>query len=107
MGAHYPVLRYPGNVSGNDAVQPGCLLGWDETGRPYEVIDAEYIPREIVVEDGGDDTQRVVDVRGRYTNVYLQYAQPENIRRQASELQASSLRIAQLGQRAGARVVGL
>jgi hypothetical protein len=62
VGAHYPVLTYPGNITGSDMVQPGALLGHDEIDRPYEVIDAEYIP--------GDDK----------TLVYLQYATTETLR---------------------------
>lgn len=57
----YPVLTYPGNITGSEGCQPGRLLGWDEIGRPYEVIDAEYLP---------DDDK---------TLIFLQYASPENI----------------------------
>lgn len=93
MGAAYPCLRYPGNVSGAEALQEGCLLGWDEVGRPYEVLDTEWIgcPDCDSYEDG---VCRERD--GGHTNVYLQYATPENIRRQAAELQASGMRIQKL-----------
>jgi hypothetical protein len=67
MGTQYPVLRYPGNITGADGAQPGALLGHDEIGRPYEVIDAEYI-----------DTP---DGVGGYTNVFLQYATPETLKK--------------------------
>lgn len=63
MGNHYPTLRYRGNVTGSDTAQPGALLGHDEIGRPYEVIDAEYIPEDDV------------------SNVFLQYATPDTLRR--------------------------
>jgi hypothetical protein len=61
-GQRYEVLHYRGNVTGSDTAQPGALLGADEFGRPYEVIDAEYDP----------DSDR--------TTVQLQYASPESIR---------------------------
>ena len=67
MGAAYPCLRYPANVTGAEVCQPGQLLGWDEIGRPYEVIDAEFIPDAEGSETG-------------HTNVFLQYATPETIR---------------------------
>jgi hypothetical protein len=85
----YPVLRYPGNVTGSDQAQTGAILGWDEVGRPYEVIDAEYIPLEKVVEDQGEAGLRVVDRRGGYTNVFLQYATPDTLRAAREQLAAS------------------
>lgn len=68
MTARYPVLRYPGNVTGSDQAQPGVILGWDEFGRPYEVIDAEFVP------DGSHFGEPA------HTDVFLQYATPEAIR---------------------------
>lgn len=43
----YEVLHYPGDVTAR--VRPGQILGCDEFGRPYEVIDAEYQHGHTVV----------------------------------------------------------
>jgi hypothetical protein len=76
MGAEYPVLRYPGNITGSDNVQPGSMLGWDEVGRPYEVIDTEFIPDRVDVDYDGSGYV----AEAGHTNVYLQYATPETLR---------------------------
>lgn len=44
LSEQFGILRYAGNITGSDDVQPGRLLGHDEVGRPYEVVDAEYDP---------------------------------------------------------------
>lgn len=62
MPQRYEQLHYRGNVTGADRAQPGQILGHDELGRPYEVLDAEYEP----------DSGR--------TTVNLQYATPDNLR---------------------------
>lgn len=38
----YGVLNYPGDVTSSDATRPGGLLGVNEVGWPWEVLDAEY-----------------------------------------------------------------
>ena len=101
MGAAYPVLRYPGNITGADAVQEGKLLGWDEVGRPYEVIDAEFIPERV--EADYDGSGHVAEPG--YTNVYLQYAKAESIQAQANEFGASVFRVQALQAQANARLV--
>jgi hypothetical protein len=108
MATPYPVLRYPGNVSGADALQEGCLLGWDVVGRPYEVIDTEWIPEGEPNPDCGTchgsgidpaDALEEPDDEGPcprcvgHTDVFLQYATPEHIREQAAELQATGMRL--------------
>ena len=57
--SRYEALHYRGDVE--EAASNGELLGYDEGGRPYAVIDAEYQPES--------DT----------TTVFLQYATPEQI----------------------------
>jgi hypothetical protein len=58
--SRYEILHYRGAVE--KGVSAGQLLGYDEVGRPYAVIDAEYQPE--------------VDI----TTIFLQYATPEQIR---------------------------
>jgi|tagenome__1003787_1003787.scaffolds.fasta_scaffold20467155_2 hypothetical protein len=70
MSDRFEVLHYPGNVTGADKAQPGALLGGDETGRPYEVIDAEYMP--------GDD----------FTAAHLTYASTDTLRAHLASLPA-------------------
>jgi hypothetical protein len=90
-GQGYEVLHYRRDVTGWDTAQPGRILGHDEFGRPYEVIDAEYEPCDDCDGEGTyeaeDDDGRVYGEepcptcqgkRGR-TVVQLQYATPENI----------------------------
>jgi hypothetical protein len=62
IAQRYEELHYPGDVTGSDQAQPGALLGHDELGRPYEVLDAEY------------------DAAADRTTVNLQYATPANLR---------------------------
>ena len=58
--ARYEVLHYRGDLT-HDAL-PGVLLGFDELGRRYEVLDAEY------------------DAEIDRTTVHLQYATEETLR---------------------------
>ena len=60
MTEMYHVLHYKGRV---DPLDEGEILGYDEVGREFEVIDCEYDP----------DTDR--------TTVNLQYATVESLRR--------------------------
>lgn len=70
MDTRYEQLHYPGDVTGSEDAQPGRVLGGDEFGRPYEVIDAVYEPCEP-----GCDLHGTC---GR-TTVNVQYAVAENI----------------------------
>jgi hypothetical protein len=56
----YELLHYRGDVTSRALV--GQILGCDEFGRPFEIIDAEYQPE--------------VDT----TTVFLQYATAETLR---------------------------
>lgn len=82
----YPVLRYPSNVTGSEQAQSGAMLGWDEVGRPYEVLDAEFIEHSscpcLCHEGLGDVEHRgeKCGCRSPYTSVFLQYATAETIR---------------------------
>ena len=84
MSERYEVLHYPGDVSGSDQAQPGALLGCDEVGRPYEVIDAEYTPPGTHAEGHFDGDGCTFPTEGHFlpvrTTVYLQYATAETIR---------------------------
>lgn len=76
MGNPYPQLVYPGDITDWQMAQPGHLLGCDEVGRFYEVIDAEL---------GGVDGECAVCGPGRelHTHVNLQYATAETLKRAA------------------------
>jgi hypothetical protein len=90
----YELLHYPGDVTGSDGAQPGTVLGHDEAGRFYEVLDASFErcstcsgEGTVVAPNRGGDplTAAVVtcgQCRGRrgWTTVQLQYASPANIR---------------------------
>lgn len=54
----YEILHYPGDVT--DAAVEGKLLGEDELGRPYEIIDSEF--------------------DGERTTVHLKYASKETLK---------------------------
>lgn len=58
----YGVLHYSGDLTGSEGLHPGGILGHDELGRPYEVLDAEY------------------DAATNRTTVNLQYATADNLR---------------------------
>lgn len=77
MPQRYEVLHYRGNVTSSAGAQPGAILGHDELGRPYEVIDAEYAPVfcGVLHYDGSP-------CPGNHgmTTVQLQYATAENLR---------------------------
>jgi hypothetical protein len=69
-GQRYGLLHYPGDVTAG--ARPGMVLGCDELGRPYEVLDAEY--------DSATDR----------TSVHLQYASPDNVRAHLTQLAAAN-----------------
>lgn len=74
----YGLLNYVGDLTGNDEVQPSQILGHDEIGHPYEVLDADFRPCEDC--DGTDRACSSCRGRGGRTRVYLQHATPDNIR---------------------------
>jgi hypothetical protein len=67
----YEALHYPRDLTEHENLQPGRILGHDEIGRPYEVIDAEL---EIVWPQGQDAPSRA------RTTVNLQYAGTEALK---------------------------
>jgi hypothetical protein len=82
MSNPYPQLTYPGDVTGSEQAQPGHLLGCDEVGRFYEVIDAYFVnPQSLSWPD--EHPPECPDCGRDYphTHVNLQYATPENIKR--------------------------
>lgn len=101
-GTRYEVLRYRGNVTGADQAQPGRVLGCDEFGRPYEVIDAEFEPCPecdptvgwpgplwwATVPTAPDVCPGCQGSGGR-TTVQLQYATPDNLRDYLASFPAS------------------
>lgn len=72
MSGDFGLLHYRGDVTGAHLAQPGSLLGCDEAGRPFEVIDAEYDPAA----DG--------------TSVHLQFATPDTLRAHIERLRAGA-----------------
>lgn len=83
----YPVLRFRGDIT-NDLL-PGQILGTDEFGRPFEVLDAEVDPVEVDGHYDGDGCLFPTPGHLRpVTTVFLQYATPETIARAVAELQA-------------------
>lgn len=85
VAQRYEVLHYRGDVTMSDRAQPGALLGHDEMGRPYEVLDAEYIaPATVLAEGHFDGDGCTFPTPGHFlpgrTTVQLQYATPDNIR---------------------------
>lgn len=57
----YKMLNYRGDLTRTAEV--GMILGEDEFGRPYEIIDADY------------------DAESNMTQVHLQYATEDSLRR--------------------------
>lgn len=88
----YQVLHYRGDVTGADKAQPGALLGGDEFGRPYEVIDAEYTPPATHGDGHFDGDGCTFPALGHFlwsgTTVHLQYATPETLRAHLASLPA-------------------
>lgn len=78
----YEVLHYRRDVT--SSAQPGQILGHDEFGRPYEVLDAEYTPPQTHAEGHFDGDGCTFPTPGHFarsgTTVNLQYATPENLR---------------------------
>ena len=71
----YGMLVYPGNVTGSDDAQPGRLLGVNEAGMPWEVLDAEFRP-STDEEPCGPDCERTWG----HTHVQLQTASVDAMR---------------------------
>jgi hypothetical protein len=92
MTQQYPILTYKGNLEGHEEAQPGTLLGWDETFRPYEVLDATYTHgRPLPPSQAADWDEHGCAILGGdcrraypHTHVFLQYAAVETIQAQAA-----------------------
>lgn len=81
----YTVLHFPGDVVGGDPTgRAGQILGADEFGRPYEIIDCELIAAPPY--EGCLDCYLPLP----HTHVHLQYATPDTLRRAAQVLSADS-----------------
>lgn len=84
MPQRYEVLHYLGDLTGSESLQPGRILGHDETGRPYEVIDAEFEPASAHAEGHFDGDGCTFPTEGHLlparTTVQLQYASVDNVR---------------------------
>jgi hypothetical protein len=83
MAAEFLPLVYRGDLTGEEHAQPGCLLGWDEFGRPYEIFSADYADGRTVI--------------------LLRYATPEHISEQQAELKAAAMRVQRLDMQAQLR----
>jgi hypothetical protein len=68
MTIDYEVLHYRGDLTGSEDCQPGTLLGVNEMGWPFEVLDAEVVY-------GLEDSPMVP-----YTRVHLQTATVDAVR---------------------------
>ena len=73
----YEVLHYPGDVE--EGASAGEILGTDEIGRPYAMIDAEYKPQKD------------------WTVVHLTYATPEQAQAYVTRYQKQSAAAASHG----------
>lgn len=80
MTLQYPKLTYAGDVTGSEQCQPGHLLGCDEVGRFYEVIDAETVVETEMTWGSEKPTREDVIA----THVNLQYATAETMKRAAA-----------------------
>lgn len=94
----YEVLHYPGDVRASEDCQPGRLLGVNEVGHPWEVIDAEYEPPLP------SETRRG-HYRG-HTTVHLQTASASALRVALARQQESRPRVPRHVRRQRARVKG-
>lgn len=85
----YQVLHYPDDV--RDGAEPGSILGHDEVGRPFAVIDAELDVCPCC-EPGpfAEEGCPSCDETGLRTTVHLQYATPEQITAAVAERQAEA-----------------
>lgn len=99
--SQYAVLHYRGDVTGAELAQPGAILGHDEAGRPYEVLDAEFEPcgscdPTVGWPDGplfeklnppDRENCTLCGGSGGRTTVHLQYGTPDAIRAHLAKLQ--------------------
>ncbi|TFV90430.1 hypothetical protein [Blastococcus sp. CT_GayMR16] len=80
----YEELHYRADVTTSDQAQPGAILGHDELGRPYEVLDTEFTPPQTHAEGHFDGDGCTFPTPGHFrrsgTTVNLQYATPDNLR---------------------------
>lgn len=82
MSDRYQLLRYRGDAAA--AARPGDVLGCDDLGRPYEVVDAEVEVRYCNGRSHG-----TCECHGHTrTTVHLQYATPDSIRAHLARLGA-------------------
>lgn len=89
--SQYSVLHYRGDLTGSEQAQPGAILGHDEAGRPYEVLDAEFEPCPEC--DPTMSACLACDETGGRTTVHLQYGTPEAIRAHFARLQADMAKV--------------
>lgn len=84
MGQEWPVLTYPGDLSDED--RSGILLGFDETYRPYEVLDIEIWPRDVPdhVDPYRCPTCQREDL---HSHVYLGYATGDTVKAKQADYQ--------------------
>lgn len=79
MGKQYSMITYRGNLT---PMLTGVLHGWDETFRPYEIIDAEFVDGECA------ECERDYP----HTHVQLQYATAETLKAQGASYRAAMQR---------------
>lgn len=104
--SQYSVLHYRGDLTGSEQAQPGAILGHDEAGRPYEVLDAEFEqcpecdptvgwPGTLWWKSADPERETCpgCDGAGGRTTVHLQYGTPEAIRAHFAKLQADMAKV--------------
>src|SRR5688572_5349845 len=92
MGNPYPMLTYPGDLLRDGETPVAGLLGWDESFRPYEVIDVVVHHESTPAADPRQDDEShcdVCDSATTHSHVYMQYAKPETMKAQAEPYMAA------------------
>lgn len=78
MGNPYPMLTYPGDIADEVMEHAGEILGFDETYRPYKIIDTE-LTSATTSPAGCVYCGR----RDEHTHVRFEYADGDDLRKHA------------------------
>jgi len=93
-GQRYEVLHYLGDLTGHEGLQPGHIFAHDEIGRPYEVLDVEFTPRNTLAEGHFDGDGCVFPTPGHFlpsrTTVQLQYATQDALKAEVARREAAT-----------------
>lgn len=83
--SRYEILHYPDDV--RDGTSTGAILGHDEVGRPYAVLDTDLDVCECSNPFGDEECPSCLGT-GLQTTVHLAYAATEQITAAVAEQQA-------------------